>query len=513
MIPAPAVIPAPAAGALLSWFRLMAVAGYAAAQLLIVLYASHRYLLLWRWWRTRGRNGPAAPWSAAGTSMPVVTVQLPVFNESRVISRLVDTAAALEYPAGRLEIQVLDDSTDETSARAAEAVARHRARGVDIHHLRRRQRDGFKAGALAAGLARARGELVAVFDADFVPPADFLLRLVPRFSDPAVGMVQARWGHLNRAHSPLTAAQATLLDAHFQIEHRARMGAGLFFNFNGTAGVWRRACIEDAGGWSHDTLTEDLDLSYRAQLKGWRFVFDEAVEAPGELPGDMEALKSQQRRWTRGAIQTARKLLPAVWRAPLPRRIKLEALVHLTSNVAYPLLLALGLLLLPVLLAPSSLPPAAVWGIQAAVVALGVVPVCVFLAAGRRAAGAGLAQSLRDVPAALVLGSGLSVNNARAVLEGFGRRVGDWERTPKTGDTAQKRALPRRYPSARGPAGRTELALAAWFVGVGAFAWGAGHVGAVPFAALLVAGFGSVGFGSLRASLASRAAERGRTGG
>jgi cellulose synthase/poly-beta-1,6-N-acetylglucosamine synthase-like glycosyltransferase len=505
MTPGP-FAPPTAATTLLAWAQLLAVVAYALAQLLIVVYASHRYLLLWRW-RQRGpaRRG-ALPPSGQWEPLPCVTVQLPVFNESRVVGRLIDAAAALEYPPGRLEIQVLDDSTDETREHAAAAVARHRALGLDIQHLRRPRRDGYKAGALAAGLARSRGALVAVFDADFVPPADFLLRLVPRFADPAVGMVQARWGHLNRARSPLTAAQATLLDAHFLIEHRARMHAGLFFNFNGTAGIWRRACIDDSGGWSHDTLTEDLDLSYRAQLRGWRFVFDSGVEAPAELPGDMEALKSQQRRWTKGSIQTARKLLPGVWRAPLPGRVKLEALFHLTSNVAYPLLLALGLLLLPVLLAPTSLPAVAVWAIQAGVVALGVVPVCVFLAVGRRVAGGSLSQVIRDVPSALVLGVGLSVNNALAVLEGLGPRVGDWERTPKTGDTAQRPAKDHRYPSARGLAGRSELALAAWFVGVSIFAWRAGHLGALPFTALLVVGFGSVGLGSLKASLVSRQA-------
>jgi cellulose synthase/poly-beta-1,6-N-acetylglucosamine synthase-like glycosyltransferase len=505
--------PPTAATTLTAWVQLLPVVGYALAQLLIVFYASHRYLLLWRWRHGADARGPAPPPADPSQPLPCVTVQLPVFNESRVVERLIGAAAALEYPHGRLEIQVLDDSTDETRERAAAAVTHHRSLGVDVQHLQRARRVGCKAGALAAGLAHARGALVAVFDADFLPPADFLLRLVPRFADPAVGMVQARWGHLNRDRSPLTAAQAALLDAHFLIEHQARMHAGLFFNFNGTAGIWRRACINDSGGWSHDTLTEDLDLSYRAQLRGWRFVFDDGVEALAELPTDMEALKSQQRRWTKGSIQTARKLLPEVWRAPLPARVKIEALVHLTGNLAYPLLLGLGLLLLPVLLAPTSLPAAAVWAIQAVVVALGVVPVCVFLAVGRRAAGGGLAQVMRDVPSALILGVGLSLNNARAVLEGLGSRVGDWERTPKTGDTAHRPARDRRYPSAHGLAGRSELALAAWFVGVSAFAWRAGHVGALPFTALLVAGFGWVGLASLRASLASRRASTGMTGG
>ena len=483
--------------------QMLAVVGYVLAQLLIVVYASHRYLLLWRWWRGRRRSSAMRTGIDGGERLPHVTVQLPVFNERSVIVRLIDAVAALDYPHERLEIQVLDDSDDSTRELAAASVARHRSRGLDIHHLHRPRRTGCKAGALAAGLARARGELIAVFDADFVPPPDFLRRTTPRFADGSVGMVQARWGHLNRSRSPFTAAQATLLDAHFLIEHRARMDAGLFFNFNGTAGVWRRACVEDAGGWSHDTLTEDLDLSYRAQLRGWRFLFDETLEAPAELPGDMEALKSQQRRWTKGAIQTARKVLPQLWRAPLPARVKIEAFFHLTSNAVYPLLLALGLLLLPVLLARSSLPPAAAWAIQGAVLVLGVVPVAVFLAAGRRAAGGSLGAVLHDVPAALMLGIGLSVNNARAVVEGLGGRVGEWERTPKTGDTTGRPAS-RCYPSARSMAGRTEIALSLWFVSVGAFAWRGGHLGALPFSALLVVGFALVGVGSLLASHPAR---------
>ena len=501
-------------GALLVWTQGAAVIGYACAQILIVLYASHRYLLLWRWWRSRGGAvgpGPlaaAAPSAQGGGDLPIVTVQLPVFNEAQVVTRLIDAAAALDYPRERLEIQVLDDSTDETREHAALAVARHRALGVDIHHRVRPRRSGFKAGALAEGLASARGGLLAVFDADFVPPPDFLRRLVPRFADPGVGMVQARWTHLNRARSALTTAQATLLDAHFMVEHPARMHGGLFFNFNGTAGIWRRACIEDAGGWSDDTVTEDLDLSYRAQLKGWRFVFDESVEAPGELPADVGALRSQQRRWTRGAIQTALKLLPAIARAPIARRVKLEAFVHLTGNAAYPLLLALGLLLLPVLMGPASLPRATVWAIQVGVLALGVMPVCLFMAAGRRALGGGPWAIARDVAGAMLLGVGLSANNARAALAGAIGRAGEWERTPKTGDVAGHPAPARRYGSASALAGRTELTLALWFSGVAAVAWRMGHPGAVPFAALLAVGLGWFGVETVRATRASRRAPR-----
>ena len=471
------------------------VALYVAAQALLVLYSLHRCLLLRR--RRRGPAG-ARPAPPPPREWPPVTVQLPVYNERRVIDRLIDAVAALDYPAGRLEIQVLDDSTDETSAWAESAAARHVARGVDIRVIRRTHRAGFKAGALAAGLRAARGAFLAVFDSDFVPEPDFLRRAMPHFADPGVGMVQARWGHLNRDGSLLTAAQAVMLDSHFGIEHEARMRRGLFFSFNGTAGVWRRSCIESSGGWSHDTLTEDLDLSYRAQLAGWRFVYDDTIEAPAELPGDMEALKSQQRRWVKGSIQTARKLLPRLLAGGLPAAVKLEALVHLTNNLAYPLLLLLGLLLLPALATAGRTPPALAWVMQAGLIGLGLVPVIAFLAAGQRARGRtrGLA---RDVTASLLLGIGLALNNARAALAGLAGPAGEWERTPKSGGGAgAPRGRP--YASARRLAGRAELALAIWFAGVGAFAVHGRHWSALPILALLVVAFGAVGMGSLRAS-------------
>jgi len=478
-----------------SWLQTLVVGAYALAQVLIVAYSSHRYVTLWRWWRGRRRRAVrAAP--APPAVWPKVAVQLPLFNERRVVERLIDAVAALDYPADRLDLQVLDDSTDETTALAEAAVARHRARGVPIRLLHRDDRRGFKAGALAAGLRATDAELVAVFDADFVPEPDFLRRLVPHFGDPRVGMVQARWGHLNRGHSTLTAAQAVMLDSHFLLEHVTRMERGLFFNFNGTAGLWRRRCIETAGGWSHDTLTEDLDLSYRAQMAGWTFVFDPAVESPAELPADIEALKSQQRRWTKGSIQTARKVLPRLWASPRPLRVKLEALVHLTSNVTYPLLLLLALLLLPVLLGTSTAPPGLVWTLQIGVLVLGVVPVTIFLAIGQHAAGITGLRLWRSVGAALVIGVGLSVNNARAVLEGMGSRVGDWERTPKAG--TQRIHAPAPYRATTRPAGRTELALAGYFAALTVFAWIAGEYRAIPFIVLLVAGFAGVGWNSLR---------------
>ena len=289
----------------------------------LALYGVHRLVLVVLYARHRRRGAPRPP---APEEWPRVTVQLPLYNELYVARRLIDAVCRLDYPRDRLEIQVLDDSTDETAEIVRAEVARRRAAGFAIHHLRRAERTGFKAGALAAGLERTGGELIAVFDADFVPGPEFLKAAVPYFADPRVGMVQGRWEHLNRDYSLLTRVQALLLDGHFVIEHAARNRAGCFFNFNGTAGVWRRAAIAAAGGWRHDTLTEDLDLSYRAQLAGWRFVYLPDLSVPAELPVDVGGFKSQQYRWAKGSIQTARKLLGRVLAAPLPLRVKARGL-------------------------------------------------------------------------------------------------------------------------------------------------------------------------------------------
>jgi cellulose synthase/poly-beta-1,6-N-acetylglucosamine synthase-like glycosyltransferase len=481
----------------LPWAWTLAVLVFGLTQALLLAYAAHRLLTLWRW----HRRPPAAAACPPVAELPRVTVQLPLFNECAVVERLLDAVAALDYPRERLEVQVLDDSTDATTARARERVRYWRERGLAIELLHRETRDGFKAGALAAGLARARGELLAVFDADFVPPGDFLRRLVPRFADPRVGMVQARWTHLNRERSALTAAQAVMLDAHFALEHEARMGARLFFNFNGTAGAWRRACIEDAGGWTHDTLTEDLDLSYRAQLRGWRFVVANDLEVPAELPSDVLALRSQQRRWAKGSIQTARKLLPALLRAPLPARVKLEAVLHLTANVAYPLLLLSGLLLPLVVALPSRLSPALAALAESVSIVVGVAPVVAFLAAGQAAVGRPARRRARDVACALLAGAGLTVNNTFAVIEALGSRLGDWERTPKTGEVggATHGAV---YPARADLTPALELVLALVFAALAVTLARLGHPRSAPFLLLLASGLGYLGALSLKGTLA-----------
>ena len=273
---------------------------------------------------------------------PQVTVQLPIYNERYVIERLVEAVAQFDYPRELLEIQVLDDSTDETTkiarATASSAIA---DLGLHIVYIHRDNREGFKAGALQEGLKPRRGEFVAIFDADFIPPADFLRRTVPYFADPKLAMVQTRWSYINRNYSALTEVEAILLDGHFAIEHSSRYRSGLFFNFNGTAGIWRREAIEDAGGWQHDTLTEDTDLSYRAQMRGWQFIYLPEIDCPSELPVEMNAFKSQQARWAKGLMQTAKKILPQVLRSDVPAQVKTEAFFHLTANISYPLMVFL----------------------------------------------------------------------------------------------------------------------------------------------------------------------------
>ncbi|MEO6462512.1 MAG: glycosyltransferase family 2 protein, partial [Candidatus Eisenbacteria bacterium] len=395
---------------------------------------------------------------------------------------------------------VLDDSTDDTTERARRRVARARERGVNAIVLHRARRAGFKAGALAAGLAQARGTLICVFDADFVPPPDFLRRVVGEFADPGVGMVQARWGHLNRDWSALTQAQAIFLDGHFSIEQAARAGHGRFFNFNGTAGVWRRAAIEDAGGWTHDTLTEDLDLSYRAQMKGWRFVYRDDVEAPAELPVDIRAFKGQQRRWAKGSLQTARKILPALWASPAPLAIKLEATGHLTCNLSYLLLILSILLLGPALVLPDTMPRWLSLGALSLLFATGMGAVAVFFYVAQRARGTAARVALRRLPAALLLGVGMAWTNGRAVAEAFLPGVGGWERTPKEGVIARGVRRPgARYRPTHADRGFGEALMAALALALVGLAVAHGRWGAIPFLVFLASGFAWVGWLTFRA--------------
>jgi cellulose synthase/poly-beta-1,6-N-acetylglucosamine synthase-like glycosyltransferase len=458
----------------------------------LALYGLHRlFLVLVYLRRTPERtDDPALP--AAG-GWPALTVQLPVYNERYVIERLIGAACSMTYPGDRPEIQVLDDSDDSTTELIARLVESYRAAGHDIHHVRRNGRDGFKAGALAHGLERARGELIALFDADFVPSPDFLERTVPALRDPGVGMVQARWGHINREFSLLTRAQAMMLDAHFIVEHGARHASGLFFNFNGTAGVFRRRCIEEAGGWRGDTLTEDLDLSYRAQLAGWRFDYRPEVVAGAELPVELNALRSQQRRWAKGSIQTAIKLLPAVMRAPLPRRVKLEAILHLTNNLPYLLLTALAVLIVPALDARAGNPLGYLL-LDLPLLLAGTGSFFVFCAVAQRAARSDWERSLVHLPVLMAIGIGLCLNNGLAVLDGLTGRVSAFRRTPKyrvepsgrDGGRGWERSV---YRGPRSTVILIEAAFAIHFVAAIVSAVSRGQYAGLPFLLLFAAGF------------------------
>lgn len=393
----------------------------------LAAYGLHRAVLLVLHRRHPQRLLPAP----TPQRLPKITVQMPLYNERYVATRLLDAVCALDYPKELLEIQVLDDSDDETTAILRRAAAVWRHRGYDVQLLHRTRRTGYKAGALQAGLDVASGQLIAVFDADFVPPPSFLRDVIPWFEEPDIGMVQARWEHLNRPHSLLTRLQAILLDGHFLIEHPARHRSDRLFNFNGTAGVWRRSAILDSGGWEHDTLTEDLDLSYRAQLRGWRFVYLPELAVPSELPVDMAAFKSQQFRWAKGSIQTARKLLGSILRSTQPWWRKLEASVHLTNNSSYLLMVILSMLIFPAMLARRGGDEWRLLAIDLPLFASATVSVITYYLTSQRLSPSGERRSLLVMPAVLALGVGLCINNARAVLSGLLQRGGPFIRTPK----------------------------------------------------------------------------------
>ena len=326
-------------------FDLMLLIPYFIVLFILASYGFHRYQLVWMYYRNK-KNKVTEPKSRF-TELPRVTIQLPIFNEQFVVDRLVEAICKMEYPRDKLDIQVLDDSTDETVQVASEVVARYAALGHPITYIHRTNREGFKAGALDNGLKSAKGEFVCIFDADFTPYSDWLMKVIHHFAEPHIGMVQTRWTHLNRNYSFLTEVEAILLDGHFILEHGGRSRSNVFFNFNGTAGMWRLQAIKDAGGWEHDTLTEDTDLSYRSQLKGWKFLYLQDVECPAELPIEMTAFKTQQARWAKGLIQCAIKDLPKVLKSDVRRREKIEAWYHLTANISYPLMIVLSVLLLP----------------------------------------------------------------------------------------------------------------------------------------------------------------------
>ncbi len=465
---------------------------------LVILAAlgSHRYIMIYLYYRNRNRRAAPLP---LPERLPRVTVQLPIYNEMYVVDRLLDSVARIRYPQELLEVQVLDDSTDETQAIARAAVERLRSEGCDIHYLHRGDRRGFKAGALDAGLGAATGELILIFDADFVAPPDILEKTLGQFQDPGVGMVQVRWGHINRDYSLLTEVQSILLDGHFILEHGARNRSGRFFNFNGTAGIWRREAIADAGGWQHDTLTEDLDLSYRAQLKGWRFVYLEDVVSPAELPVEMNAFKTQQHRWAKGSVQTCKKLLPRILASRLPLPLKLEATFHLTANFAYPLMVLMSVLMFPAMVIRYNMGFYEMLIVDVPLFLSATVSVCTFyLVSQREIFGDAWRSRLKYLPAVLSVGIGISINNAKAVLEGLFGSPSEFTRTPKyrvegAGDEWRHK----RYRGAPSFVPLAELLLGLYFTVMAGYAAAYEIYGTLPFIVLFQAGFLYAAFLSL----------------
>jgi cellulose synthase/poly-beta-1,6-N-acetylglucosamine synthase-like glycosyltransferase len=481
----------------LSWFDWAMLVPYFGILGILSVYGLHRYDVIRTYFKHR-KNATTEPAKRFET-LPPVTIQLPLYNERYVVERLVEEVVKIEYPKELLQIQVLDDSTDDTAAFAEALVERYHAMGYPIEYHHRDNRHGFKAGALQEGLKTATGEFVAIFDADFCPPTDFLMRTVHFFSDPGVGVVQTRWSYLNRDYNFLTEVEAMMLDGHFILEHGARSRAGYFFNFNGTAGILRKSMIEDAGGWQHDTLTEDSDLSYRAQLKGWRFVYLPGLDCPSELPVEMHGFQIQQSRWAKGLTQVAKKLVPALLKADIPQRVKVEAFLHLTPNISYPLMIVVSALMLPVMIVrfymgvwqmvflDLPLIAASFWSISA-----------FYVVAYRELYPKTWKRSLLLLPMLIAVGIGLTIINTRAVLEAlFGVQTA-FARTPKyaIGDRAVNLEV-KKYRRRSGWLPYAEIAVGFYFVVMIVFAISTFNYFAIPFLLLFVAGYWWAGFGTL----------------
>jgi cellulose synthase/poly-beta-1,6-N-acetylglucosamine synthase-like glycosyltransferase len=481
--------------------------------IILAFYGLHRYQLVWLYYRNK-RNAARSdqpPAHFAEDALPFVTVQLPIYNEQFVIDRLIDACCRLDYPRDRFEIQLLDDSTDETTEVARAIVQRYAAGGVHteehpealgpqpVHYLHRTNRHGYKAGALEEGLRTAKGELVAIFDADFVPPPDWLQRVVHHFAEPGVGMVQTRWTHLNRNYSFLTQVEAILLDGHFVLEHGGRSRAGVYFNFNGTAGMWRRQAILDAGGWQHDTLTEDTDLSYRAQLKGWHFKYLQDIECPAELPIEMTAFKTQQARWAKGLVQTGKKVLPMIFRSHVPLRVKIEAWYHLSANISYPLMIVFSTLLLPAMIIRSF----GGW-FQMLVIDLPLFLASTFsissfyLVSQKELLPRKWPRTFFFLPFLMSFGIGLTLTNTRAVLEALFGVKSAFKRTPKYRvQSKADRVMGQKYRRRLGLVPWLELLVGCYFALLCWYAYSSGNYWTLPFLLLFVMGYWCTGLMSL----------------
>ena len=478
------------------WLGGLLLAVYTLNMLVLALFGLHRGLLLWTYHRSRP---PVAPRDSS--LEPAVLVQLPMYNEGTVARRIIEAAGALDWPRDRLLIQVLDDSDEATHREIVAIVEEQQSKGIPIELRHRSSREGFKAGALQAGLMVNDAPFVALFDADFLPPSDFLRRTLPCFADPGLGMVQARWQHLNRERSWLTEAQAVFLDGHFVIEHGARNRAGHWMNFNGTAGVWRRAAIESAGGWEHDTLTEDVDLSYRAQLRGWRFLYLSELGVPAELPPEINAFKTQQHRWTKGSIQTAFKLMPKILRAPIRWRTKVEAFFHLSGPMVAILALLMAALHTPALIAAQQLPLLA--QLISVSLLLSTLSVAGFYLSSQRELGRRGFGPLLRLPMVIALGVGISLNNAGAAVEALLRRPSGFVRTPKFADRPRSDASsPALTVPVKSMQAWAELAMGSYLLlGVGLLASIEVAATALLFPLLFATGFLYVGGSSLAAQL------------
>jgi cellulose synthase/poly-beta-1,6-N-acetylglucosamine synthase-like glycosyltransferase len=464
----------------------------------LAIYGSYRIKQVIDFWRYR-KFVPKPSGKYAEADLPLITVQLPLFNELYVVDRLLKAVTGIDYPHDRLEIQVLDDSTDETVKVAESVVAKYAAQGFDIHYIHRADRTGFKAGALENGNKSAKGELLAIFDADFVPKPDCLRKLVDFFTDPLVGCAQMRWSHINGQYNLLTRLQTIMLDGHFVVEQTTRNRTGGFFNFNGTAGIWRRRAIEMSGGWQHDTLTEDTDLSFRAQLMGWKFVYLLDEEAPAEIPVEINAFKAQQRRWAKGVMQVGLKLYPRIWLAPLPLRVKLEMFFRLTGNISYPLMILASFLQFPLLLVRYNQPFYHLMVLDLPLLFFSSISVVLFYGSAVWYLDKKRTPRLLHLPLVMGLGIGLAFSNARAVLEALLGVKSEFVRTPKyrvedTDDATWKR---KKYKRKRGLLPILELGFAVYFFLAILYSARLHMWGTIPFLLLFFFGFGYMGLMSL----------------
>jgi cellulose synthase/poly-beta-1,6-N-acetylglucosamine synthase-like glycosyltransferase len=477
------------------WIILLA---YFSILFLLAIYGAYRIKQVIDFWRYR-KFVPQPLGKFAEEDLPRITVQLPLFNELYVVERLLKAVTAIDYPREKLEIQVLDDSTDETTNVAEAVVAKYAQQGFDIHYIHRSDRTGFKAGALENGNKTAKGDLLAIFDADFVPKPDCLRKLVDFFTDPLVGCAQMRWAHINGNYNLLTRLQTIMLDGHFVVEQTTRNRTGGFFNFNGTAGIWRRQAIELSGGWQHDTLTEDTDLSFRAQLMGWRFVYLLDEESPAEIPVEINAFKAQQRRWAKGVMQVGLKLYPRIWLAPLPLRVKLEMLFRLTGNISYPLMIVASFLQFPLLLVRYNQPFYHLMVLDLPLLFFSSISVVLFYGTAVWYLDDRRTPRLLHLPLVMALGIGLAFSNARAVLEALLGVKTDFVRTPKyrVEDTADATWKRKKYKRKRGLLPLLELSFAIYFLLAIVYSINLHMWGTIPFLTLFFFGFGYMGVMSL----------------